>query len=85
MKYDEEAETDPKSATTDNSEIDASVGVNDTSKANVNEGYLVDITIEVNRMKTFEDVDRKEDGQVLYQPPLTTNAEDELKDMKRAA
>lgn len=86
LKYDEEEpENDPKSATTGISEIDASVCVNEPSKAIVNEGYLVDIAVEDNRMKPFEEVDRKVDDQGSYQPPFTTNAEDELKDMKQAA
>lgn len=80
-------ESDMKSAATGFSEMSVSVCADDTSKANtcINEGYLVDITVEDNRMKTFPNVDQKEDDQFSCQPPLVTSAEDELKDMKRAA
>lgn len=83
----EEEENDPKSAATGFSEIEVSVCVEKKSKGNVNEGFLVDVTVEDDGAKTFSavsNVDQKEEDD-KQKPPLTTNEEEGQKDTNPAA
>ena len=84
----EEEENDPKSAVTGFSEIEVSVCVENKSKGNVNEGFLVDVTVEDNGAKTFSavsNVDQKEEDENKQKPPLITNEEEGQKDKNPAA
>lgn len=79
----EEEENHPKSNATAFSEVEVSVCVENKSKGSVNEGFLVDVTVEGNGAKTFSvvsSVDQKEEDEEKQKPPLTTNEEEGQKD-----
>jgi len=71
--YNEDVRSNPKSRITENSELGPPVQVcqDMTRKANINEGYLLDIgdiPVEDNGMKIFSAENVKDDGQFLHQP-----------------
>lgn len=72
-EYNEDVRSNPKSRITENSELGPPVQVcqDMTRKANINEGYLLDIgdiPVEDNGMKIFSAENVKDDGQFLHQP-----------------
>lgn len=72
-EYNEDVRSNPKSRITENSELGPPVQVcqDMTRKANINEGYLLDIgdiPVEDNGMKIFSAENVKDDDQFLHQP-----------------
>lgn len=74
-------ENHPKKACEFDSQTETSVYMDESRRGTINEGYLVDISVEDNDMKTFSNVDRINDGHFSHQLPVINEEEERGQDM----
>ena len=80
-EYSDMEENHPKKACEFDSQTETSVYMDESRRGTINEGYLVDISVEDNDMKTFSNVDRINDGHFSHQLPVINEEEERGQDM----